>query len=348
MADPVEVLRLNRAQARRLVDRAGTREVRRLLDDAAMDLRRRLTDAISTGGATETGVRELRTALRQVEDVSRTVARGVARISGDAAGRAAEVGAEGLLRYLRQAQARYGSRARPLAIREAAMLRRAVQGAESTVLRRLATTERTLERSERQPSALDETAPRISLERPTSVLTRYTLNTIGEFEKVLSTGLATRKPWGDVREELIRKSPFLKGAPASWAERIVRTETMGALNRAGWESIRSADDDLGDMVKILSATFDARTGWDSYQVHGQIRRPDQAFAWAGGLYQHPPNRPNDREVVVPHRTAWPIPPELSWRSDAEVLSAWQRDRRRGSPPARPKMTTVPLTRFGSS
>jgi hypothetical protein len=122
--------------------------------------------------------------------------------------------------------------------------------------------------------------------------------------------------------------------------------TMGAYNRAGWESIRSADDDLGDMVKILCASFDDRTGWDSYQVHGQIRLPDEAFEWAGGIFQHPPNRPNDREVVVPHRKSWAIPPELAWRGDGEVMAAWRRDRRKGAPPGRPEMTTVPLSEFG--
>ena len=178
------------------------------------------------------------------------------------------------------------------------------------------------------------------------VLARYGAATIQSFEDVLRNGMLTGKPWGDVREELVSKSPFLQGAPRSWAERILRTETMGAYNRAGWEAIRAADDDLGDMVKILSATFDNRTAWDSYQVHGQIRRVDEAFAWNGGLYQAPPNRPNDREVVVPHRISWPLPPDLAWRSDAEVIAAWKRDRRLGSPPARPQMTTVPLDRFG--
>lgn len=124
--------------------------------------------------------------------------------------------------------------------------------------------------------------------------------------------------------------------------------TMAALNRSSWEGIRAADDELGDMVKILCATIDGRTGWDSLQVHGQIRRPDEAFEWNGGFYQNPPNRPNDREVVVPHRISWPIPDELHPRSDAEVVAAWQRDRRKGSPPARAERSTVPLDLFGKS
>lgn len=344
--DPVDVLRINRQQAKTLVDRVGGKAVRFLLTDAADDLRKRLSESIRTGSTTPTSEREMRIALAQIEDVARATARQIGRTAASTAGRAAEVGANGLARYLKQAQARYGSKAAPLAIREGAMLRRSVQGAEATVLRRLATTEQALAASATSTDALSGQPARIQLTNETSVLTRYSMETIGEFESVLSTAVVTRKPWGDVRDAIVEKSPFLQGAPAFWAERIVRTECLGALNRAGWEGIRSADDDLGDMVKILSATFDNRTGWDSYQVHGQIRRPDEAFAWAGGLYQHPPNRPNDREIVVPHRLSWALPSELTWRSDAEVVAAWQRDRRKGAPPPRPNMTTIPLSRFG--
>jgi hypothetical protein len=183
--------------------------------------------------------------------------------------------------------------------------------------------------------------------RSEGVLSRYSLETIGQLEGIIQRGMLTGEPWGDVRTKLIDQSPFLRGAPRYWAERIIRTETMGAFNRAGWEGIRAADDELGDMVKILAATFDDRTGWDSYQLHGQIRRPDEAFEWSGGFYQHPPNRPNDREVVLPHRLSWGIPPELAWRSDGEVFAAWKREKRRGGPPARPTMTTVPLDAFGN-
>lgn len=314
-----------------------------MMQDAAAELEARLRSGITTGAATPTSIAQMQAALGQVRDVVKTLARQLGRTTVDVATDAADASATSMFDYLQGASSEF-SPGRPLPIREASMFSRAVSGAQSSVLRRLATTEQDQARLDIDP----ETGDMIPAQpmRPGGVLSRYGMATIGEFEAVLQRGMLTGKAWGDVRDELTSKSPFLEGAPKSWAERIVRTETMGAYNRAGWETIRAADDELGDMCKILSAVFDDRTGWDSYQVHGQIRLPDEAFAWAGGLYQAPPNRPNDREVVVPHRISWPIPDELAWRSDAEVAAAWKRDRRKGSPPGRALMTTIELSRFG--
>jgi hypothetical protein len=332
---------INRRQAFALADRVGKREVERMMKDAADELRARIASSISTSSTTPTSIQEMRATLRQLEDVMTTLSRSVGRTTLGMAGEAAEVAASNVFDYMEDANRAFMGR--PLGLREASVLTEAVSGTNASVLRRLASTETQIEDVMADPDTA-EVAPRMNAEG--GVLSRYSMETIGVFEDTLRKGMITGKPWGDVRQELIDNSPFLQGAPRFWAERIIRTETMTAYNRAGWETIREADDELGDMTKILSATFDNRTGWDSYQVHGQIRRPDEAFQWAGGFYQHPANRPNDREVVVPHRISWPIPNELTWRSDAEVVAAWQRDRRKGAPPPRPKMTTIDLKRFG--
>lgn len=117
--------------------------------------------------------------------------------------------------------------------------------------------------------------------------------------------------------------------------------TMAAYNRAGHEVMRQAEDAVGKCVRILCAHFDDRTGWDSYQVHGQVRRMEEPFEdGEGRLYMVPPNRPNDREIVILHAVEWPLPEELLPKSDEEVLAAWMRQRKKGVPPPRPKMSTV--------
>lgn len=123
--------------------------------------------------------------------------------------------------------------------------------------------------------------------------------------------------------------------------------TMYAHNRAGYEATAEINQQTGGaMIRILCATFDDRTAADSYAVHGQIRRMNESFHSWFGAYMTPPNRPNDREIIVPHFMEWPIPDELKWKTDGEVLARWLYEGRKGAVPPRPKMTTVPLDMIG--
>lgn len=84
------------------------------------------------------------------------------------------------------------------------------------------------------------------------------------------------------------------------AERIVRTEWSYSLHRTQIVDLQQSAAVTGTRwVKKLVATFDDRTGDDSKAVHGQVRGLDEEFEDdKGRRYQHPPNRPNDREVVA--------------------------------------------------
>jgi hypothetical protein len=333
-----EVLKANRRTIIDFVTTKGTAQTRRLLEDSERDLMRRLreVEGLSGPGKNTFSAAQLRTALVQVRDVIKVTNKGLKATILARGKDAAEQSAEHTVEYLSTADRAFrGVGTTPLALKESLMLERSAQGVESSILRRLASSGEAIEGAAEVPSPAK-----------LGILQRYGVNTVGVFEKELQKGLIARKSWAEMRADLTAQSPFLQGAPAHWAARIVRTEVMGAYNRASWESIREADDQLGDMTKILSATFDERTGSDSFAVHGQIRRPEEAFEWWDGLYQHPPNRPNDREVVVPHRVSWVIPPTLTWRTPAEIMKRWQLERRKGAPPPRPKMTTVPIKDFG--
>lgn len=335
-----EVLRANREQAYAFAKRAGEADTRKVLERAERDLRRRLREAEGLGGpgAESFTAAQMRATLAQVEAVSRDLAAGVGRTAYVHATKAAETGAENVVDYLEKADAAFrGIGTQPLALPEAAIVNKAVSGAQSTVLRRLM-------------SGFDNAGNPLrggkGMMQRAGVLARYGEAVVSAFEKELQTAFVARKSFDEVKASLIERSPFLAGMPRHWAERVVRTEVMGASNRAAWEATRAADDELGDLCKILSATFDNRTGADSYAVHGQIRRVDEPFEWWGGLFQHPPARPNDREVVVPHRIVWEIPSYLAWKSDGEVSARWRFEGRKGGPPGRPKMTTIDLVLFG--
>lgn len=340
MPDPSAVLRINQRAAQKLVVVSGKERTARVLKAAEQSLGERLRQAKSLAGPGSASftARHLQATLQQVKLVTRDLAQGVRGTLLDQADDAAHLATESTMRYMKAADREFkGVGGSPLALDEARMLERAEAGARSSILNRLASTGTNRAASEDG----DEEA-----RAKQGILERYGIETIGAFEDVLQAGLIAKKSWSEVRDELTAQSPFLQGAPASWAERIVRTETMGVYNRTNLDSISEAEDQLGDMVKILCMTDDDRTGWDSWQVHGQIRRPEEPFHWKDGLYMCPPNRPNDREVVVPHRIAWPIPPHLKWRTDEQVMQRYKLQRKKGSPGPRPKMTTVPLGQFG--
>lgn len=322
--DVKDVLVQNRAAALSYANGVGSGHVRELLAYAEADLLARIESVKGSGTFTES---HLNTMLVQVRAVTSQLVEQMTFSFGEASDQMAGLAGAGTLDYMYTAdQAFRGQGSQPLALREASVLDEAKQGARASLLRRIAG---------------DPDHPGHA-----GVLARYGMNTIGEFEKTLRVGVVTRKGIDDVKGDLTNVSPFLQGKPAFWAERIARTELMGAYNRASWEAHREVNEQLGDMVKILSATFDNRTAADSYAVHGQIRRPDEAFDTWYGLMQHPPARPNDREIVIPHRISWEIPKFLLAKSDGEVLARWLFEGRKGAPPPRPEMTTVDLSLFG--
>jgi hypothetical protein len=297
-----DALAANRQQALDVASTTGRRQLLKVLRRSEQELAARLHQADGLrgrGGETFTHAR-MRASLEQVRHVVSGLQEDLRAVLNDQVPKVASGAADASLAYLRAAERAYeGVGADVLPLREAMMLDAAAQGAKASLLRRLGT------------------------EGDPGVLARYGDATVAEFERVLQQGVAQRKPTSEVRDELVEASPFLQGAPASWAERIVRTELHGASNRAAHETHVQANDLLGDVVRIVSATFDNRTSWDSYNVHGEVRRTNEAFEYVTAKGEHqlfltPPNRPNDREVVLAHRLSWPVPKALLPKGTGEV------------------------------
>lgn len=333
--DVKEILTANRHSALHYANDVGVGRVHELLGFAEADLMSRIS-SMKSGSGTFTDV-HLRSTLAQVRAVTQGLVDQMTGTLADEADSMANMAAGGTVDYMVAADNAFrGTGTTPLAFREASVLDSAKMGARSSFLRRIGW-------SGEDEDHADPDAHR----GKQGVLHRYGMNTIGEFEKILRVGVVTRKSIDQVREDLTGASTFLQGKPRFWAERVARTEMMGAYNRASWESQREIGAQLDDeMVKILCATFDNRTAADSYAVHGQIRRPDEAFQTWYGFMQHPPARPNDREIVVPHHISWQLPDYLKAKSDGEVLMRWMFEGHKDGIPARPNMTTVPLDQFG--
>jgi hypothetical protein len=94
--------------------------------------------------------------------------------------------------------------------------------------------------------------------------------------------------------------------------RIVRTElhniyNVGKIN--GMKQLRD-NDDIPDLMKTLMHPLDQRTGKDSrYAAQlGLVEKIEDPFKyeWAGELrvFMAPPDRPNDRAILVPFNPEW--------------------------------------------
>lgn len=117
----------------------------------------------------------------------------------------------------------------------------------------------------------------------------------------------------------------------SWwmVERVVRTETAFAYNAAADAAIGElAATGRRGMLKRWTELVDDATGRpidnrvapDSMAMHGQVTAPGAVFTMPsdervsskmyGRTWAYPPNRPNDRAVVIPWMPGWDIP---GWR-----------------------------------
>lgn len=316
----VEQLESNRRQTMVALQRMGSGRLSAMLARAAKVAQHNLPPA----NATFTSVTK-RQAMMQLSIVTRDVSKSVEAITRGVAHKAATSATQHQLTFLTKAETLFqGASGIGPRIEDAVQLDAAVAGADASVLRRIST----------DPGHRGDKAQQ-------GVMDRYGLGVLQRFEEVIQEGLLGAEDWSSTRARLTDESTWLESHPRYWAERIVRTECMAAYNRTGHEMMRQAEDAIGECVRILCATFDDRTSWDSYQVHGQVRRMNEPFEDGDGrLYMVPPNRPNDREIVVLHALEWPVPEELLPRSDDEVLEAWTRAKRKGAPPPRPRMSTV--------
>lgn len=142
---------------------------------------------------------------------------------------------------------------------------------------------------------------------------RYGASTTIGIENAIAKRVLVGERWDLARDEVWSAVREQVGNRQWMVDRILRTETSAAWNGTALEAMREEDrtsreDDLeyDPMFKKLVSTFDDVTGRDSVVLHGQTRPVDQPFydSVNGITYMAPPNRPLDREVVVPWRQSY--------------------------------------------
>lgn len=136
-------------------------------------------------------------------------------------------------------------------------------------------------------------------------ITAYGHSTIVRIKKAMSQSMLAGEPMEAVIDQLSKTSRIFK--EARWrAARIYRTELANTYEATRQSTAEWIKKELyPDLKKKLVAIHDDRTGADSIYVDGQTRDLNEPFEDnLGRKYQHPPNRPNDRETVLHVRDAW--------------------------------------------
>lgn len=140
-----------------------------------------------------------------------------------------------------------------------------------------------------------------------SSIDTYSAGVRNRLQSILTQGLIQKKPWTMMVYEASNSFPGEEWQLA----RIVRTELhniYGVSKMNGFLQVRQ--DHLPDLKKTLYHPLDARTGEDSQFL---IRNPlivdiDEPFRykWKGKMreFMNPPDRPNDRSILIPYREAW--------------------------------------------
>lgn len=282
----------HQAQLKKLVQRAGIGPVKKLYEDMLEEIASKLK---VTQSATF-GHQQLQGMMAQVRLGLASVQRGI----GDAvASSAAEVGVHAARTILTDAarlESHFTGAVIPLPLLEAGRLRGLVDGRISSLMR-----------------------------VHVSSMARYGTQLTGRIESELASSLSM----GENHSTAIDR--VMKVGDLEWhkAERIVRTEMSFSANASARDASEEMADELdGDMwmrwsehVTDAGQPLDDRVGVDSEAMNGQVAPPGGMFtqppmspqgeavqdSLVGQQWECPPNRPNDRAVLVPWRASWGIP-----------------------------------------
>lgn len=163
----------------------------------------------------------------------------------------------------------------------------------------------------KQPINLD--AVRIGLDTKNFLINRYESSLEAYSESLrshltqgLTESLIARRSYGEVVSELNR---FFAGE--EWkVHRIARTELHNVYNLAKQKGMEETKEILPDLKKALIHPIDDRTGEDSklaarLNLVVDVNKPFK-YTYKGKVreYMTPPDRPNDRSVLVPYREDW--------------------------------------------
>lgn len=138
-----------------------------------------------------------------------------------------------------------------------------------------------------------------------SSLDNYSAGLRQKFQTALTQALLQNKSWSQAVYDL-------DGVEDEWIlARLVRTELHGIYGMSKVNSFSTIQEEyLPDLKKTLYHPMDSRTGDDSKEAAAAklIVDVDEPFRYEYNgklrIFMSPPDRPNDRSIVIPYRSAW--------------------------------------------
>lgn len=127
------------------------------------------------------------------------------------------------------------------------------------------------------------------------------------FAQGLAEAVAAELPMGEVMDRVGRT---FRGE--EWKlQQIVRTELHNVYGQSKLEGMKDlVENEIPDLMKTLFHPMDKRTGEDSKRLNrsNPIVPVDEPFVETSTgkrlEYMAPPNRPNDRAILIPYRRGW--------------------------------------------
>ncbi len=135
---------------------------------------------------------------------------------------------------------------------------------------------------------------------------RYGAEAVAGIEQAMAKSVLLGTPWTEARKTVMALVREEVGGRQWMVDRIVRTEVATVHSSTTMAALLEEDEPDDPMLKKLVALFDKRTGLDSKVLHGQTRRVQDLFTDVirGKQFDAPPNRPNDREIVIGWRASY--------------------------------------------
>ena len=273
------IVNAHRAQLQGLIEIGGVRKLAPLYERAQVELTERLVGLIRAGQGQTFQAHHLRIIIMQVHDALTSFKAGFAGHLRDTSEMAAVLGARHLVGAIKKLERHFSGVEPVLQVEEAGVFRGLYDGIEPSLLA-----------------------------RHNQLVARYPLGTIRRVEQNLAQSLLQSETVDQAVNRITGQGGIF-ARERYRAERIVRTELSYAYGATAQASGREILRQLPKLHKRLITTFDPRTGEDSKKLNGQTVPWNDPFIWiektkAGDKrieYMMPPNRPNDRECVVPWR-----------------------------------------------